>query len=125
MSMPTSPKHLSWITHKGNKLLFYNIRSLSPKEILAFVPIAADFIVRLNDPNLRILVDSFETKETLELVKAYTISIKKTKAFHKKIAIIGVNKPKVLIIKTMVKITSFPLSPFANEVVAKDWLITD
>ena len=125
MSMPTPPNHLSWITHKGNKLLFYNIRSLPPEDILAFVPKAAEYILSLNNPDLRILVDSFETKENFELVKAYTLSIKKTKGFHKKIAIIGVNRPKVLIIKTIVKITSFPLNPFAHEVEAKDWLIAN
>ncbi len=116
-------ERISWIEHKGQKILFIDYTKLADKELIAAAQKAGEAYKKAPD-NVLVLVDatdSYANNEVMtELNKATALLNNKMK----KGAVLGVSGVKKLLLMMLNNFLKVKFEPMETIEKAKDWLVS-
>ncbi len=115
---------IQWITHKGKRVLRIDYSGLRGKEVIPVVRQAPRFYEGEPPKSVLCLADvrnSFADEETMEVIKK---TIAQTKIHDKKVAVVGIEGVKGILLMAVNLFTGHNMKPFTNEQQALDWLVS-
>lgn len=114
------------IYHKG-KTIYYTdwTNLLEEEEALEAIEETTSFIEKNKEYNLLEIVDITNSYASPAILNALKKSAKRTKAFNKKKAIVGIQGSKKILLMAINRFIDGSIKGFETVNEAKEWLITD
>lgn len=116
--------YLSVIEHRGKKILYANHQNCTPDEITQQIKQSEEVILKMNNPDLLLMVDVRNCEVSEETVEQFKETGKKIKNFRSRTAVLGITGVRKLILISVNKLAGLEAKAFENENEAKDWLIS-
>ncbi|MFA8342320.1 MAG: STAS/SEC14 domain-containing protein [Rhodothermaceae bacterium] len=117
-------KNISVLEHRGKKILYANHQNNSAPHIIDIIRESEELIIKMSNPDLRLLVDIRNCEVTPEVVEQFKITAKKIKQYRKKTAVLGVTKMQRVYLVAVNKFSGIEARAFDDEITAKEWLVT-
>jgi len=117
-------KNISVLEHKGKKILYANHKNNNAEHTIDIIRQSEELIIKMSNPDLRLLVDITNCEITPEVVEQFKITAKKIKQYRKKTAVIGVSKVQKILLATVNRFSGIDAKAFDDEITAKEWLVT-
>jgi hypothetical protein len=118
-------ERVQFITHKGKKILFIDLRTRSADEIRAMLPAIQRAIT--SEPRESVL--SLSDWTGAQLTREVAEDIKKTMVFDrphvKRTALVGIEKLPKIFLDSLRNFSRREFTTFLNLDEAKDWLVAD
>ncbi len=115
---------IRWTTHKGKSVLRLDYSGLRGKELSATVRQASAFYKDTPLRSVLCLADvrnAVADEDSMEVLKS---TIKLTKPHDKKVAVLGIQGVKSVLLMAVNLFTGHQMKPFNDEQTALDWLVS-
>jgi hypothetical protein len=119
------PAHFSWRDRLGKMYLLADYSYIPEDQLADKITEGSQYIHSLNGTDILLLLNFEGTASSKQFMALFLNSCKMCEPNVTKTAAIGVNKPKILFIKMIKKLTNINLLPFSNQKLALDWLFQD
>lgn len=116
-------ERFSIIDHKGIKILVVNHKESTDELFIDTIKQSEALILKLNNPELRLLVDVRDTEIAKNVVEQFKTTALKIKPVCKKTAVLGVSGLKKILLIAVNTFSGIEAKAFAEENEAKDWLV--
>lgn len=116
-------EYLSIIEQSGKKILCANHQEASPEELLEQIKQSEEIILKMNNPELLLLIDIRNCDLTEDAVNQFKDTAQKIKNFRQRTAVIGVSGIRKLLLISINKFTGIEAKAFDDESSAKNWLV--
>jgi hypothetical protein len=112
-----------WLDHKGKRILFNDYTGLTASEIVFQVMENKSRYDKENRHDLLLLVDVTDSPFNQTVVSSMHDIAKAIKPRMKKSAVIGVSGLKMVVLKTINRVSDLGIVPFDTKERALDWLV--
>ncbi len=117
-------ERIAWTTHNGRPVLRIDYSGLRGPELLPVIRRVPPFYKDVAHESVLCFVDvrkAFADNEVMEALKAV---VKETKVYHKKVAVVGIEGVKSVLLMAVNLFSGLGMKPFADEKQALDWPVS-
>lgn len=115
---------VSWIEHKGEKLLFTDYSNATPDEIISTVEESISISLAQEKKSVLQIVDVTDAKYDRNSWQILRQGAKATEPYSKASAVLGVDAAKKFFLTVTKMVSKRNIKAFDNMEEAKDWLVS-
>ena len=116
-------KYITIVEHRDKKILYANHQDCGSEIIVATIKQSEELIIKMANPDLRLLVDIRNCEITNEVVNQFKETAKKIKDYRKKTAVLGITGVRKVMLIAVNKFSGIEAKAFDDEISAKEWLV--
>ena len=115
--------YITILEHRDKKILYANHKDCGAEIIISTIKQSEELILKMANPDLRLLVDVRNCEITAEVVEQFKVTAKKIKDYRKKTAVLGITGVRKVMLIAVNKFSGIEAKAFDDEISAKEWLV--